>query len=332
MSTHLPRLRAAVLASGLATLIMASAANAATNKIGGDIRVVDSDGTTLNDARQYTGTATVKTSAKADCFGEGTGGSGDKITVPGATALGVVSDASRWDSDLKPLAITDAFSFGLGVCGFGDAIAPSTGYWYLKKNHVGSLTGGDQTTVENGDDILWYLIEDFNDPPPAELELKAPFAAEMGKSIPVQVFEYADNGTKTPAAGATIKGTGVVTGADGTAQVPVTSNMKSLQAVRAGAIPSRELDVCVTDDPGNACTAERPLEVNGSTADDKIKAEPKRVSEINSRGGDDTIDIRNVIKNSATPRIRCGRGKDQILAGMKQKFDAAKSCEKVKKS
>ena len=332
MSTHSPRLRRGLLASGLAFLIMAGTAQAAPNKAAVDVRVIDSDGSTLNDTRQYTGTATVKTSKQADCFGDGTGGSGDSVTVPGATALGVVSDAARWQKLLKPLSITDSFDFGLGVCGFGEAIAPSTGYWYLKQNHVGSMTGGDQTKVKTGDDILWYLIEDYNLPTPSELEIKAPFAAERGKTVPVKVFEYADDGTKTPAAGATIKGTGVVTGADGTAQVPVTANLTSLEAVRAGAIPSRALDVCVTDDPGNACTSERPLEINGSTKDDKIKGEPKRLSEINSRGGDDTIDIRNVIKISATPRINCGGGKDVILAGKKQEFDAAKNCEKVKTS
>ena len=332
MTTHLPCLRRALLASGLATLIIASSASAATNKTAVDIRVVDSDGSTLNDTRQYTGTTTVKTSKQADCFGQGTGGSGDKVKVPGATALGVVSDASRWGQQLEPLSITDAFDFGLGVCGFGDAIAPSTGYWYLKQNHVGSMTGGDQTAVKNGDDILWYLIEDYNQPTPSELEIKAPYAAELGKKVPVQVFQYADDGTKTPAAGATIKGTGVVTGADGTAQVPATAGLESLQAVRAGAIPSRALAVCVTDDPGNACTAERPLETNGSIKDDKIKADPKRLSEINSGRGDDKIDIRNVIKDSASPRISCGDGKDVILAGKKQQFDAAKNCEKVKQS
>src|SRR5512139_495215 len=110
MSTHSPRLRRALLASGLATLILASSAQAA-NKVGADVRVVTAGGKTLVDQRQYTGTTKVKTSPQADCFGQGTGGSGDKAEVPGATALGVVSDASKNDRDLRPLLLTDAFDF-----------------------------------------------------------------------------------------------------------------------------------------------------------------------------------------------------------------------------
>src|SRR5215207_1125166 len=165
MSTHLPRLRWAhlvALALAAFTLILAAAGSAqAANKVGADIRVVTADHKTLVDQRQYTGTEKVKTSPKADCFGEGTGGSGDPVEVPDATALGAVSDASEYTDSLRPLLLTDAFDFGVGICGFGGVVAPQTGYWYLKVDHVASTTGGDQTLLGGGEDVLWYLIEDF---------------------------------------------------------------------------------------------------------------------------------------------------------------------------
>jgi hypothetical protein len=326
MSTHSPRLRRAILASGLATLIMASAAHAAGNKVGGDVRVVDSNGKILLDQRQYTGTTKVKTSKKADCFGEGTGGSGHEVEVPGATALGIVSDASEYEPKLSPLSITDSFDFGLGVCGFGSAIAPSSGYWYLKQNHVGSMTGGDLTTVKNGDDILWYLIEDYNDPIPAELELVAPSTIEPGAKIPVKVFEYADDGTRTPAAGAEVGG--ATTGADGTAQVAPTGAGTRLVARRDGAIPSRALDVCQAQKISD-CPNGHVLEISGSDSADKIKSD-KRPSLISGHRGSDRIDLTKS-KDSAPPIVDCGPGEDVLIVRKGQKFTARKGCETTKR-
>jgi hypothetical protein len=328
MSTHLLRLRRRLAVFGLATLTLtlaaAGTANAA-NKIGSDLRVVTADGKTLVDQRQYTGTEKVKTSPKADCFGDGTGGSGDKVKVPGATALGVVSDAAEYTRALNPLLLTDSFDFGVGICGFGGVVAPQSGFWYLKVDHVGSMTGGDQTVLSGGEDVLWYLIEDFNAPMPAELELDAPDTVNPGQDIKVRVFEYADDGTKTPAAGADVNG--VLTDAQGKATVPQEAASTRLIARRDGDIPSRALDVCSAQKISD-CPNGHVLKINGSDAKDKIKSD-KRPVVINAYGGKDKIDLR-ASKNSAPPIVKCGGGKDVVTVSSGQKYTARSSCERIK--
>jgi len=170
------------------------------------IRVVAPDGQTLAEATQLTGPARLKASPKADCFGPGTGGSGDRVTVPGSTALGQLANAGEWHDRISPLGVTDAFDFGLGICRIGRAIAPATGYWYLKVDHAASFSGADQTKVRRGDEILWYLITDFNDPIPDELALDVPDRIRPGVPFEAKVTAYADDGDASPAAGATVAG------------------------------------------------------------------------------------------------------------------------------
>ena len=328
MSTHLPRLRRALLASGLAALIMASAASAATNKTGANLRVVTDTGKTLYDGRQITGSTSVKTSKKAVCLGAGSGGTGKKFALPGATALGAVSDASRNVKALRPLSITDAFDFGLGVCGFGGVESPPSGFWYLKQNHVDATAGGDQTIVKNRDDILWYLIDDFNDPPPAELELHAPAKVNGGEPFTVKVAEYDPAGKRTPAPGVSVGGE--ITGADGKATIDpgATSKSVKLQATRDGAIPSRELTVCqLLADAG--CQTGHVLRVGGTQKDDKIKGEKGPV-EVKSYAGNDTVDVTKSAK-AAPVDIDCGGGKKDVLITAKGQQFKQKGCEKIEK-
>ena len=89
----------------------------------------------------------------ANCFGQGTGGSGDRVEVKGATALGAVRDALEPDRDLRPLSVTDAFlddGFGLGVCGIGGFESQGSSFWYLKSDHVGAQVSGSQLTAAAG--------------------------------------------------------------------------------------------------------------------------------------------------------------------------------------
>src|SRR5204863_6843531 len=119
----------------IASLLLAPGAAAAATK-GGDLRVLSTAGRTLAEFRRYTGTVSIKTDPQADCFGP-PGGSGNAVTVPGATGLGLVKDALASDRKLRPLSITDQFSFGLAVCGIGGHEAHGNSFWYLKRNHVG---------------------------------------------------------------------------------------------------------------------------------------------------------------------------------------------------
>src|ERR671923_2469482 len=239
------RLGAAIGGAAVAFLLLPGAAGA-TN--GADLRVVNSAGRVLAEQRQYTGTVKIKTDPRADCFGA-PGGSGDRVKVRGATALGLVRDALGSDRDLRPLSVTDQFSFGLAVCGIGGYEAHGSSFWYLKHEHAGAQVGGDQLRLSNGDQVLWYLAPAF--PPPPELLLKAPARAQPGVPFQVTVFEYGDGGARSPASADTRVTGGdaaATTGAGGTASVTVSgAGTAKLRATRNldDAIPSNVVEVCV---------------------------------------------------------------------------------------
>ncbi len=326
MSTHLSRLRRSVIpVCCMATMLFASAAAAAI-KTPGDLRVVNSKGKTLAEHAQYTGTTKVQTSRKADCFGDGTGGSGNKARLPGSTALGILEHARKNQRKLAPLLVSDHFSFGLALCGIGGDVAPQTGYWYLKQNHKGSQLGGDQTTVNKGDDILWYLITDFNDPLPDELSLKAPARVKPGADIPVEVSSYDDAGNKTPAAGAEVGG--VTTDADGEALVPQKKPVMKLKATREGSITSNSLRVCGFG--AKQCPRGQLSDIRGTNRPDKMRATGGGPDVIRAYGGADWIDIRKAL-DSAPPVLKCGAGKDTVIARKGQELGLAKACERIKR-
>jgi hypothetical protein len=324
-------LRAARLAAIAAACLVALPATAAASKPA-DLRIVDSSGETLAEHTQYTGKTTIRARAAADCFGDGTGGSGERVTVPGATALGAARDASRWDRDIRPVLITDAFDFGLGVCGFADAVAPQTGYWYLKVNRVGALVGGDQARIRRGDRVLWYLIEDFNEPLPTELSIKAP-ARTAAEQFSVRVWEYADDGSRAPAAGAAVTGASALTGPDGRTVVeaafgdPRGPGAKlELRATRAGSIPSEVGHTCLAPRP-RACGSKPPTTIRGTGGSETVRGtgcdddiDPGRGRDLVRAGaGDDTIDVRGGGRDS----VRCGGGEDRVRADRR---DTLKGC------
>lgn len=341
MPTHLiSPLRAALIAVFIAALFIPASAGATRPA---DLRIVNPDGETLAQHIQYTGGVKIKTDPGADCFGEGTGGSGDKVTVPGATALGAVEDATNYDKPnrfggVDPLSVTDFFDFGLGVCGIGGAEAPSTGYWYLKVNHVGSQVGGDQARLETDDEVLWYLIDNFKTPIPRELELTAPdrVKSDAVNQTVVRVWEYDDDGSRRPAIGADVDGASKPTDKDGETrldQLEVGVNSQtgvggaSIQASRKGSIPSEIDRICVASDLLD-CQSQPPVEIFGSDRRDVIRGtrgndrifggEGKDI--IRAKRGDDLINVRG----GGRDRVRCGAGNDTVRAG---KRDKLKGCE-----
>jgi len=87
-----------VTAAALAFVaVVASAAHAETRGV--DIRVLNTAGKSLASFRQYTGTVQLKTDPQATCFGQGTGGSGDRVRIDGSTALAPF--ATRWGASLR---------------------------------------------------------------------------------------------------------------------------------------------------------------------------------------------------------------------------------------
>lgn len=222
----------------------AAAVAVAPMRVPVELRVVGAGGKVLTEQELTTEkTVALPTSPKATCLGAGTGGSGKPAKVVGATPLGVLGQAAKSTAALRPLLVTDHFSFGLGLCGVGGSVGSSKSglSWFLKVNHVDPQTGGDSVGVRRGDEVLWALAPY---PYPSELVLQAPSKARAGEPFNVRVFSYADDGTRSPAKGARVTGAAQPTAADGTATV-VLSKPKRLIARGSGAIPSNRTPVCV---------------------------------------------------------------------------------------
>jgi hypothetical protein len=221
-------------------LSLTLAATAAAKGTQVSLRVVGKGGKILTEQTLKTGTIAIKTSPQATCFGAGTGGSGKSVTVRGATALGLLAQAAQKTGSLRPLLITDAFDFGLGVCGVGGSTVHGKASWSLRVNHSVSQVSGDATKLRPGDEVLWDLAPSY--PYPNELGLEAPKTASAGAPFVVHVFSYDEKGKRKPVAGATVTGASGPTAADGSATVTV-MGPTLLRAEHGTEIPSA--GVCV---------------------------------------------------------------------------------------
>ncbi|MGZ5340280.1 MAG: hypothetical protein ACXWED_02585 [Solirubrobacterales bacterium] len=312
------------LASGLLVPRAASATTAA------DLRVIAEDGTQIAQVRQFTDTTNVPTSPRAKCFFNSKGGSGKPFTVQGPTALGLAVDASDSVPVLQPILVTDEFGFGLGVCGFGGVSSAASNFWQVRINHNAAQVGGDQVILGGGDDVLWALVPaPVCDPNPPfacqptkpELSLEAPARAKPGQPFAVKVTEYSDAGVPKPAAGVVVTGAAAPTDGAGMTQVTLAAR-GTLLATRSGAIPSQQLDVCVSAKP-KRCPAQRGLPIFGSEREDAIGG-TKGPDVIKARGDDDTVRIRG----GDVDRVDCGVGLDPVRADRADKVDK-RSCEEV---
>ena len=303
------------------SLTIPALAGAKPKTVGAELRVLGPAGQSLAQLSQYTGTVKVRTDPDALCFGQGSGGSGARVKLPGPTALGAVHDASTTARGVRPLSVTDAFDFGLGVCGIGGFQAQGSASWYLKHNHAGAQVGGDQLRVRKGDEVLWYLAPSF--PYPPELALEARNRVEPGAEVEVGVFEYADDGTRSPAAGATVSGgiSPATTDAQGRANVAAGSGDVTLKATRGADIPSNEVRVCVAESAGECSSQQliagtgKPDKIKGTKVADKIKAKGRN-DRVKARGG-------------GPDKVNCGSGKRDVA--IVDQNDTTKACEKVKR-
>lgn len=226
-----------LLSLGLLSAPLASAGTAAADgKVPATLRVITWQGKVLYDKMLKTGTTTVKASRKATCLG-GSPGNG-RQEIPGATALGILQQASDRTGRLRPLLLSNAFDFGLGVCGIGDSVAAGEEWWVLKHNHASSSAGGEGTALGKNDVVLWYLSESFNLPTPDELYLKAPAKVKKRKSFKVRVFAYNDGGKRRPVKGAKVKGAEAKpTDANGYTRIKLKKKTRLIARV-SGLIPS----------------------------------------------------------------------------------------------
>jgi hypothetical protein len=322
----IPGFRLGGSAAAVVALLLLPAAASATKGI--DLRVVNSAGKTLAEHRQYTGTVQIKTDRHANCFGQGTGGTGDRVEVKGATGLGAVRDGLARDRDLRPLFVTDAFlddGFGLGVCGIGGFSSQGSSFWYLKGDHVGSQVSGSQLKLRRGEDVLWYLSPGF--PPPPELRLRAPVSAQPDVPYRVTVYSYADDGTRSAAAGAKVTGAALPTGSAGHTMVTSSAaGTDNLHATRAQDIPSNRVEVCVNQDPSK-CPQAHGKRIFGSGRGDRIRG-TRGWDAIKAGGGRDVVDLRD----GGRDRVTCGRGRDKVILERGDQDDRiAASCERVVK-
>jgi hypothetical protein len=166
------------------------------------VRAVTFDGDILLDRKIRAGTTRVPTSRQADCLGGSP--SDGRVSIPGATALGALQEAAMLRRPRRPLLLTNAFDFGLGVCGVGGRVARGEQWWELSVNHVPSSLGGEGTKLEAGDEVLWYLSETYMQPSPDELGLSAPDSVPVGRPFKVRVLAYDDRGRGRPVEGARI--------------------------------------------------------------------------------------------------------------------------------
>ena len=133
---------------------------------------------------------------EADCFGPGTGGAGAEVTLQGPTALGAVwSTRPRPTRDLRPIWVTDAFSFGLGLCAIGGKEPPSSGFWYLKveprrvpgRRRPGRRRGRGRRPLVPGAEF----------PAARRAGAGRPRARAARRAVPGQVFSYTDDGDRS---------------------------------------------------------------------------------------------------------------------------------------
>jgi hypothetical protein len=242
----MPRLVPFKLAAACALVLISLFSLAAVASAKGPVsslRVVGKGGKVLDeDSFGLFGEASVKTSSKATCFGPGSGGSGEKVSLKATTALGMLMRAAEFTASLKPLLVSDHFDFGLALCGVGSSVASGEASWYLKINHKALSVGGDKAKVKKGDEVLWDLAPSY--PYPDELVLQAPDKVQADQAFQVQVFSYDEKGKKKPASGVTVSGASGPTDQAGKATVTL-SRPAQLVARHGTDIPSGREAVCV---------------------------------------------------------------------------------------
>ena len=283
------RITVSIAAAASLLALAAFGAAAAAGSTGADLRVVGPSGQ-LDDITQYSDTTSMPTSPRADCFGPGSGGSGQAVTVQGANALGIVVEAAKSRNQLNPLLLTDTLCRRASdSVSAASAASPPPG---APSGTRRSITLGCRSAAPVPHpcrrQVLWYLAPNF--PPPPELVLNVPVRQPVGAPFPVQVLAYDDTGAATPAAGAVISGSGapVTTDASGNALVGVSgTGSRQIQATLGADIPSAVTQIC-SFDTATECPAARGRVIVGSDTTDEITGTAGN-DQIKPRAGNDMV-------------------------------------------
>jgi len=146
------------------------------------------------------------------------------------------------------------FSFGLQVITVGPDVSAGSVGWQFKVNHVSPQVGADQTPLAAGDSVLWFFggyagARDLDVTPSAD-------AVHRGTSFTVTVVSYDENGTPSPAAGASVAYGSATATADpqGRATFIAQGNgVQGVRASRAGDVRSATRAVCTYDADPAVC-------------------------------------------------------------------------------
>jgi len=301
--------------------VFAVAAPAAAASIPVDLRVEGASGRALTADRYLTDSTKVKTAKQPpNC-----NGSGKTKKLAGATALGTLVDGALVNHRLDPLLVSDEFSFGLLVCGVGgDNSGGSSSYWLYKVNHVSPEVGADAFAVKPSDDVLWYFVNGTLNSGD-ELELGAPPRVRPGQQFDATVFAYDFAGVRRPVQGATVAGGGASATTDASGVAHLTLNRTGNRTLRATLdpnIPSAPTKVCVNANLSK-CAAARGSRIWGSRRAEAITGTAGRDT-VRAGAGDDVVRVRR----GSVDRVRCGRGHDTVIAGLRDRV--ARDCERVR--
>jgi len=324
-----PRFRHGAAIAAAIVIVLIAAGSAAAKTKWANLRVVTHTGRTLAEFRQYTGSTTVRSSTKADCFGSPSKDKRYRLDSP--NALGILKDALRSDRALRPLVLSDAFvddGFGLGVCSMGGFETVGFSYWNLAVNHVVSATGASLTPVHNGDRILWYFTSGSEPASgPKELVLKAPASATPGDPFTVKVLRFTGQGKSSPAGGVDVTAGDRRVGTtrpNGEARVRLPRSATLEATGTPNDIPSNHVAVCVSA-AQSRCPDTHGKRIYGSKHADRVKG-TRGWDRIKARGGADVVNLRS----GGHDRVSCGGGRDEVILDHGDgNDDIASSCERV---
>jgi hypothetical protein len=334
-----------LLAAAFAVLSFAPRADAALT----ELRVEGPDGTIDPGTWYVTGTEKVRR-GKGDACKRVKG----KRTFGGATALGILGTAAKFNQSLAPIRVRPT-SFGPQVCqvgphrSFGHYPNSSGGLLYYVDDpndalgYVSGFSSADLATVEDGDRVLWVYSVFPPDPgPPTGDEVNTgevldlsgvPARDENGDgNFPVTVRKFDFGGNAADVNDATIvnvetgQSVATPTGSNGLygVDLPSDSGFTTIQARRGLDVASAPVRVCVDSD-SDACPQAHGRRVVGSAAGDVLDG-TAGWDTISAGGGDDEVDITSGGRDS----VHCNGGSDIVRLDSGDNDDAIfGDCEEV---
>jgi hypothetical protein len=304
-----------------AAALLAGPAAAEARSLTAELRVHGPSRTLAPGYSYVTGPSRLQTDRTPGCDG-----SGKVVSLPRPSALGLVESASRISRAVRPLSVSDKFSFGLFVCGIGGFFGDDTRFWLYKVNHVAPEVGADQFALQRGARVLWYFQDTARRTNTGdELELSAPARARSGQAFEVTVYGYDSHGNRHPVPGALVRGP-TVQRTDAAGRARIFSDKRGylrLRAVHGSDIPAKPLKVCLAVRL-RQCPARRGQRIFGTNGADRIRG-TGGADVIRARGGNDRIDV----LRGGRDRVRCGRGFDRVLAGRGDLL--GRDCERVRR-